>query len=136
MDSSLCTKLNCAIVYVLLVCTGIGQGRVTNNVQGAPIDYAHLILDTEAVAMVILYNLSHHLVYLEFKSSVAYHWKQQQQQKIVPIVYFCAHTHQVHTCGSNVSNCVIGHVIVHPCRHSIFFMKRVSLLEHRLDSMW
>ena len=41
-------------VIVLVVCTGIGQGRVTNNVKGAPIDYAHLILDTEAVAMVIL----------------------------------------------------------------------------------
>ena len=42
---------------MLVVCTGIGQGRVTNNVKGAPIDYAHLILDTEAVAMVILYAI-------------------------------------------------------------------------------
>ena len=37
----------------MVVHAGIGQGRVTNNVKGAPIDYAHLILDTEAVAMVI-----------------------------------------------------------------------------------
>ena len=42
----------CVSVCRLLCCAGIGQGRVTNNVKGAPIDYAHLILDTEAVAMV------------------------------------------------------------------------------------
>jgi len=31
---------------------GIGQGRVTQNVRGAPVDYALLIKDAEAVAMV------------------------------------------------------------------------------------
>ena len=31
---------------------GIGQGRVTRNVQGAPVDYALLIKDAEAVEMV------------------------------------------------------------------------------------
>lgn len=31
---------------------GIGQGRVTQNLKDAPIDDAHLILDTEAVNMV------------------------------------------------------------------------------------
>lgn len=31
---------------------GIGQGRVTNNLKGAPIDDAMVILDTEAVNMV------------------------------------------------------------------------------------
>ena len=31
---------------------GIGQGRVTANLQGAPIDSAMLILDEEAVTMV------------------------------------------------------------------------------------
>lgn len=31
---------------------GIGQGRVTENLQGAPIDSAVLILDEEAVSMV------------------------------------------------------------------------------------
>lgn len=30
---------------------GIGQGRVTNNVDGAPVDYALLIKDTDAVHM-------------------------------------------------------------------------------------
>ena len=32
--------------------TGIGQGRVTKNVEGAPVDRALLIKDTEAVEMV------------------------------------------------------------------------------------
>ena len=32
--------------------SGIGQGRVTKNVDGAPVDYALLIKDTEAVEMV------------------------------------------------------------------------------------
>ena len=32
--------------------TGIGQGRVTQNVQGAPVDYAILVKDREAVEMV------------------------------------------------------------------------------------
>ena len=31
---------------------GIGQGRVTNNLDGAPIDGALAIKDTDAVAMV------------------------------------------------------------------------------------
>jgi len=31
---------------------GIGQGRVTQNVRGAPVDYALLIKDAEAVEMV------------------------------------------------------------------------------------
>ncbi len=34
------------------VFTGIGQGRVTNNVQGAPIDSAVHVTDRDAVAMV------------------------------------------------------------------------------------
>ena len=31
---------------------GIGQGRVTQNLKGAPVDYALLIKDSEAVEMV------------------------------------------------------------------------------------
>ena len=31
---------------------GIGQGRVTDNLNGAPIDSAILVKDSEAVAMV------------------------------------------------------------------------------------
>ena len=31
---------------------GIGQGRVTQNLQGTPVDYALLIKDSEAVEMV------------------------------------------------------------------------------------
>jgi len=31
---------------------GIGQGRVTNNLKGAPIDYAMVVSDEEAVSMV------------------------------------------------------------------------------------
>ena len=48
----LCLSIKYVSLVVFVVCAGIGQGRVTNNVKGAPIDYAHLILDTEAVAMV------------------------------------------------------------------------------------
>lgn len=33
---------------------GIGQGRVTDNLKGAPIDEALCIMDTDAVAMVSL----------------------------------------------------------------------------------
>lgn len=36
---------------------GIGQGRVTQNLQGAPVDYALLIKDSEAVEMVWYVNL-------------------------------------------------------------------------------
>jgi len=37
----------------MCVCyVGIGQGRITKNVEGAPIDYALLVKDTDAVAMV------------------------------------------------------------------------------------
>lgn len=35
---------------------GIGQGRVTENLKGAPIDDAHLILDTDAVYYVSAEN--------------------------------------------------------------------------------
>ena len=35
-----------------LIFAGIGQGHVTKNVDGAPVDYALLIKDTEAVEMV------------------------------------------------------------------------------------
>ena len=31
---------------------GIGQGRITNNLEGAPIDQALHVLDTDAVNMV------------------------------------------------------------------------------------
>lgn len=34
------------------ICEGIGQGRVTENLKGAPIDDAHVVWDTEAVNMV------------------------------------------------------------------------------------
>ena len=33
-------------------CLGIGQGRVTQNLQGAPVDYAILVPDTDVVRMV------------------------------------------------------------------------------------
>lgn len=33
-------------------CLGIGQGRVTNNVKGAPVDYAIMVSDDESVSMV------------------------------------------------------------------------------------
>ena len=42
----------CMSTAKLLYCTGIGQGRVTDNVQGAPIDYAVHVRDRDAVAMV------------------------------------------------------------------------------------
>ena len=35
-----------------LMSAGIGQGRVTQNLQGTPVDYALLIKDSEAVEMV------------------------------------------------------------------------------------
>lgn len=33
--------------------TGIGQGRVTDNLQGAPVDRAILVKDADVVAMVL-----------------------------------------------------------------------------------
>ena len=42
---------------------GIGQGRVTSNMEGAPIDDAICVLDKDAVAMVSF-------VYLTLKSHV------------------------------------------------------------------
>ena len=40
---------------------GIGQGRVTENLKGAPIDEALLVLDTEVVDMVSQLVLGNHL---------------------------------------------------------------------------
>ena len=46
----------CSIVFIRML-IGIGQGRVTANLSGAPIDRALLISDTEVVAMVsTIYN--------------------------------------------------------------------------------
>ena len=39
----------------MLVFIGIGQGRVTNNLKGAPIDYAIMVSDNESVSMVCTY---------------------------------------------------------------------------------
>ena len=36
----------------LASCPGIGQGRVTDNLKGAPVDWAILVKDTDAVRMV------------------------------------------------------------------------------------
>ncbi len=33
---------------------GIGQGRITKNVEGAPVDYAVLVKDTDVIKMVSL----------------------------------------------------------------------------------
>ena len=42
----------------MLVFIGIGQGRVTNNVKGAPVDYAIMVSDDESVSMVWYYVCS------------------------------------------------------------------------------
>ena len=43
-------------VWIVLYNTvGIGQGRITDNLKGAPIDQAILIKDTDAVAMVCVF---------------------------------------------------------------------------------
>jgi cysteine synthase len=34
------------------ICEGIGQGRITNNLDGAPVDDALLVPDTDSVNMV------------------------------------------------------------------------------------
>ena len=36
----------------MLMFIGIGQGRVTSNLEGAPIDYAMVVSDDESVSMV------------------------------------------------------------------------------------
>ena len=47
-----CTKYKWAWSIFII---GIGQGRVTNNVEGSPVDYALLIKDTDAVRMVRIF---------------------------------------------------------------------------------
>ena len=42
----------CVCVFIGCIDSGIGQGRITKNVEGAPVDYAMLVKDTDAVAMV------------------------------------------------------------------------------------
>ena len=42
----------CSVSYVEIVSPGIGQGRVTSNLNGAPIDDAVFVSDKEAVEMV------------------------------------------------------------------------------------
>ena len=42
----------CLVSYVEIVSPGIGQGRVTSNLNGAPIDDAVFVSDKEAVEMV------------------------------------------------------------------------------------
>ena len=39
-------------LYMVMYTAGIGQGRVTDNLNGAPVDRAILVKDSEAVAMV------------------------------------------------------------------------------------
>ena len=42
----------CLHVHSFIVLSGIGQGRLTNNLNGAPIDYAMMVSDDESVSMV------------------------------------------------------------------------------------
>jgi len=42
----------CLHVHYFIVLSGIGQGRLTNNLNGAPIDYAMMVSDDESVSMV------------------------------------------------------------------------------------
>ena len=56
---NLCLKICIFIIIIIIIViilmafiVGIGQGRVTRNLEGAPIDRAILVKDTEAVAMV------------------------------------------------------------------------------------
>ena len=42
--------------------TGIGQGRVTENLQGAPVDRAILVKDADVVAMVLHSSLDYVIV--------------------------------------------------------------------------
>ena len=44
--------LVCFCSYVSVYTAGIGQGRVTDNLNGASVDRAILVKDSEAVAMV------------------------------------------------------------------------------------
>ena len=49
------------ILYSYCTCIGIGQGRITNNLKGAPIDYAIMVSDDESVSMVNIYAKQKHL---------------------------------------------------------------------------
>lgn len=40
------------IWYYIFVIIGIGQGRLTNNLEGAPIDWAVLVKDVDLLKMV------------------------------------------------------------------------------------
>ena len=48
--------INCVYSYIHMYVLGIGQGRVTDNLSGAPVDSALLIPDTDVVAMVRIYT--------------------------------------------------------------------------------
>ena len=48
------SRNKCAVHYNFHLFLGIGQGRVTSNLQGAPIDNAVFVSDKEAVEMVKL----------------------------------------------------------------------------------
>lgn len=41
-------------MLLVMMYKGIGQGRVTSNLKGAPIDDAIFVHDTEAIEMVII----------------------------------------------------------------------------------
>ena len=51
------TILQCS-QYAIMTYIGIGQGRLTNNLNGAPVDYAMMVSDDESVSMVCvcIYN--------------------------------------------------------------------------------
>ena len=40
------------MVFVYVINVGIGQGRVTDNLKGAPVDYAVFVPDAEVIKMV------------------------------------------------------------------------------------
>lgn len=48
--------------HAFLYVTGIGQGRVTENLQAAPVDRAILVKDADVVAMVLHSSLDYVIV--------------------------------------------------------------------------
>ena len=46
---------------------GIGQGRVTDNLKGAPVDDALLVEDSKTIRMLFKYEISHTHVALTAK---------------------------------------------------------------------